>query len=72
VLHRRADLARPHEAELQEASWHEALANLAFRGAPVTFLCAYDSTGLPGPVLAYAASTHQAVIKNRQEIASAR
>jgi MEDS: MEthanogen/methylotroph, DcmR Sensory domain len=59
------------EAELQEAIRHEALINLAFRGSLVTFLCAYDSTGLPGSVIADAASTHPAVIKDRQEIASA-
>jgi anti-sigma regulatory factor (Ser/Thr protein kinase) len=60
------------EAELQEAIRHEALINLAFRGSPVTFLCAYDSTRLPGSVIADAASTHPAVIKDRQELASAR
>src|SRR2546421_12994827 len=60
------------EAERQEATRHEALINLAFRGSPVTFLCAYDSTGLPGSVMADAASTHPAVIKDRQELPSAR
>src|SRR6266550_3183783 len=60
------------EAERQEATRHEALINLAFRGSPVTFLCAYDSTALPGSVIADAASTHPAVIKDRREIASAR
>jgi anti-sigma regulatory factor (Ser/Thr protein kinase) len=60
------------EAELQEATRHEALINLAFRGSPVTFLCAYDSAGLPRSVMADAACTHPAVIKDRQEIASAR
>jgi hypothetical protein len=44
------------EAELQEATRHEALINLAFRGSPVTFLCAYDSTGLPGSVIGDAAA----------------
>jgi anti-sigma regulatory factor (Ser/Thr protein kinase) len=60
------------EAELQEATRHEALINLAFRGSPVTFLCAYDSAGLPRSVIADAASTHPAVIKDRRETASAR
>jgi anti-sigma regulatory factor (Ser/Thr protein kinase) len=60
------------EAEVQEATRHEALINLAFRGSPVTFVCAYDSTGLPGSVIADAASTHPAVIKDWQETASAR
>jgi anti-sigma regulatory factor (Ser/Thr protein kinase) len=59
------------EAELQEATRHEALINLAFHSNPVTFLCPYDSTGLPGLVIADAASTHPAVIKDRQEVASA-
>jgi anti-sigma regulatory factor (Ser/Thr protein kinase) len=60
------------EAELQEATRHEALINLAFRGRPVTFLCAYDSAGLPRSVITDAARTHPAIIKDRQEIASAR
>jgi anti-sigma regulatory factor (Ser/Thr protein kinase) len=60
------------EAELQEATRHEALINLAFRGSPVTFLCAYDSAGLPRSVIADAASTHPAVVKDRRETASAR
>ncbi len=60
------------EAEVQEATRHEALINLAFPGSPVTFLCTYDSTGLPGSVIADAASTHPAVIEDRQEITSAR
>jgi len=59
------------EAELQEATRHEALINLAFRGSPVTFLCAYDSTGLPGSVIGDAAGTHPAVIKDGQATASA-
>jgi anti-sigma regulatory factor (Ser/Thr protein kinase) len=60
------------EAELQEATRHEALINLAFRGSPVTFLCAYDSIGLPGSVIGDAEGTHPAVIKNRLATASAR
>jgi anti-sigma regulatory factor (Ser/Thr protein kinase) len=60
------------EAELQEATRHEALINLAFHGSPVTFLCAYDSAGLPGSVIGDAAGTHPAVIKDGQATASAR
>jgi anti-sigma regulatory factor (Ser/Thr protein kinase) len=59
-------------AEIQEATRHEALINLAFRDYPVTVVCPYDSAGLPGSVIADAASTHPAVIKDRQETASAR
>ena len=58
-------------AEMQEAVRHEALINLAFRGSPVTVLCPYDSAGLPGSVIADAVRTHPAVIKDRQETASA-
>ena len=58
-------------AEMQEATRHEALINLAFRDSPVTVLCPYDGAGLPGSVIADAASTHPAVIKDRQETASA-
>jgi anti-sigma regulatory factor (Ser/Thr protein kinase) len=60
------------EAELQEATRHEALINLAFRDSPVTVVCPYDSAGLPGSVIADAACTHPAVIKGRRETASAR
>jgi anti-sigma regulatory factor (Ser/Thr protein kinase) len=60
------------EAERQEATRHEALINLAFRDSPVTAVCPYDSTGLPGSVIADAACTHPAIIKDRQETASAR
>lgn len=59
-------------AEMQEAIRHEALVNLAFRGSPVTVLCAYDSAGLPASVIADAARTHPAVIKDGREMASAR
>ncbi len=59
-------------AEVQEATRHEALINLAFRHSPVTVLCPYDSTGLPKSVIADAARTHPAVIKDRQQTASAR
>jgi hypothetical protein len=33
--------------EIEEAVRYEALANLAFRDSPVTFLCAYDGARLP-------------------------
>ena len=59
-------------AEMREATRHEALINLAFRDRPVTLVCPYDRTGLPGSVIADAASTHPAVIKGGEETASAR
>src|SRR5437773_5133909 len=42
-------------AEMQEATRHEALINLAFRHSPVTVVCPYDRTGLPAWVMADAA-----------------
>ena len=59
-------------AEMREATRHEALINLAFRGSRATFVCPYDSAGLPGPVMADAASTHPVVIKGGEERASGR
>jgi hypothetical protein len=38
-------------AEIQEATRHEALINLAFGDSPVTFLCSYDRTALAGQSL---------------------
>ena len=58
-------------AEMREATRHEALINLAFRDSPVTVVCPYDSAGLPGAVVADAASTHPAIIKDGKETASA-
>ena len=58
-------------AEIEEATRHEALTNLAFRDSPVTVLCPYDGVRLPKSVLADAACTHPAVIRDRQEVASA-
>jgi anti-sigma regulatory factor (Ser/Thr protein kinase) len=57
-------------AEIQEATRHEALINLAFRDSTVTFLCPYDRAALAKSVIADAASTHPAVIRGRQETAS--
>jgi hypothetical protein len=57
-------------AEIEEATRHEALINLAFRDSPVTVLCPYDGVRLPKSVLADAACTHPAVIRDRQETAS--
>jgi anti-sigma regulatory factor (Ser/Thr protein kinase) len=58
--------------EVREAIRHEALINLAFRDSLVTIVCPYDSAGLPGSVIADAARTHPAVIKDDQATASAR
>ena len=45
-------------AEITEATRHEALINLAFRGRESTVLCPYDAAGLPAAVLADARRTH--------------
>jgi anti-sigma regulatory factor (Ser/Thr protein kinase) len=58
-------------AEMDEATRHEALVNLAFHDSRVTVLCLYDGTGLPESVIADAACTHPAIVKDRQETASA-
>ncbi len=56
--------------EIQEATRHEVLTNLAFRDSPVRVLCPYDGARLPESVLADTACTHPAVIRDRQEMAS--
>ena len=58
-------------AEMLEATRHEALINLAFRDSPMIFVCPYDSADLPGWVIADAASTHPAVIKDGKATVSA-
>jgi hypothetical protein len=45
-------------AELAEGIRHEALINVAFAGAAVTVLCAYDAERLASDVLASAERTH--------------
>jgi anti-sigma regulatory factor (Ser/Thr protein kinase) len=57
-------------AEIQEATRHEALINLAFRDCPVEVLCLYDRARLPKSLLADVACTHPAVISDCQEMAS--
>ena len=47
------------DAEICEATRHEALLNLAFARARATILCPYDASGLAGSVLAGARYTHQ-------------
>ena len=47
------------DAEICEATRHEALLNLAFARARATILCPYDASGLADSVLAGARYTHQ-------------
>ena len=51
--------------ELRETARHEALINSAFRDAPATILCPYDTTALASPVIAEAASPAPGSIANR-------
>jgi anti-sigma regulatory factor (Ser/Thr protein kinase) len=53
--------------ELQEATRHEALANLAFRDLRATVVCPYDTSALPGHVLANAAHTHPVLCSEGRE-----
>jgi anti-sigma regulatory factor (Ser/Thr protein kinase) len=51
------------DAEIREATRHEALINLAFGGADMTILCPYDAAGLPAEVIANACRTHPALAR---------
>jgi anti-sigma regulatory factor (Ser/Thr protein kinase) len=53
--------------EIRDATKHEALINLAWPGAPIRTLCAYDAASLPAEVLADAERTHPTVIQHGQE-----
>jgi anti-sigma regulatory factor (Ser/Thr protein kinase) len=53
--------------EIQEATRHEALINLAWPGAPIRVLCPYDAGALAREVLADAERTHPIVIERGQE-----
>ena len=48
--------------ELREATRHEALINLAFAEADASILCPYDTTRLPGAVIADAQRTHPTLV----------
>lgn len=51
-------------AEVQEATRHEALINLAWPDAPIRALCPYDAVRLESPVLRDAEMTHPWVMRN--------
>jgi anti-sigma regulatory factor (Ser/Thr protein kinase) len=53
--------------EIQEATRHEALINLAWPEVPIRVLCPYDTKGLAPEVLADAERTHPSVIERGQE-----
>lgn len=53
--------------EIQEATKHEALINLAWPGSPIRVLCPYDAARLPPEVLEDAERTHPTVIRRGAE-----
>jgi len=55
------------QAEIREATRHEALINLAFAGVPVTILCPYDIGGLSPATLADAERTHPVLWRGSRE-----
>jgi anti-sigma regulatory factor (Ser/Thr protein kinase) len=54
------------DAELCEATRHEALLNLAFATAPVSIMCPYDVRGLAADVVGGVQHTHPAVLHGGQ------
>ncbi|MBT2449767.1 sensor histidine kinase [Streptomyces sp. ISL-43] len=58
------------QAEVLEATRHEALINTAFAGRPATILCPYDVRGLAPEVLADARRTHPTLIEKGRDLAS--
>ncbi|MFG2712917.1 anti-sigma factor RsbA family regulatory protein [Streptomyces goshikiensis] len=58
------------QAEVREATRHEALINAAFAGRPATILCPYDVRGLSPAVVADARRTHPTVIEKGRDLPS--
>ncbi|MGP3683508.1 anti-sigma factor RsbA family regulatory protein [Streptomyces sp. IBSNAI002] len=58
------------QAEVLEATRHEALINTAFAGRPATVLCPYDAAGLPAAVVSDARRTHPTLIEKGTDLAS--
>ncbi len=52
------------DAELREATRHEALINLAFAGADADILCPYDTAGLAPAILTDAMRTHPLLLSD--------
>jgi anti-sigma regulatory factor (Ser/Thr protein kinase) len=55
------------EAEIREATRHEALINLALGSADATILCPYDAARLPTAVIADACRTHPVLARGPKE-----
>ncbi|MFF5703811.1 anti-sigma factor RsbA family regulatory protein [Streptomyces sp. NPDC012794] len=58
------------EAEVLEATRHEALINTAFAGRDASVLCPYDVAGLAATVVADARRTHPTVVEKGRELVS--
>lgn len=58
------------QAEVLEATRHEALINTAFAGRRATILCPYDVMGLPAAVVSDARRTHPTVIEKGEDLLS--
>lgn len=57
-------------AELREATWHEALINLAFATSAVDILCPYDTAELDAAVIADAGRTHPLLLSGGRQLPS--
>jgi hypothetical protein len=58
------------QAEICDATRHEALINMALSQAGITILCSYDATKLPIKVIADACRTHPVLHSSGRELAS--
>ncbi|MFE5804869.1 anti-sigma factor RsbA family regulatory protein [Streptomyces sp. NPDC056491] len=58
------------QAEVLEATRHEALINTAFAGRRATVLCPYDALGLPASVVSDARRTHPVVMEEGKVLLS--
>ncbi|MEV6735065.1 sensor histidine kinase [Streptomyces sp. NPDC051364] len=58
------------QAEVLEATRHEALINTAFAGRRATILCPYDVLGLPASVVSDARRTHPTLIEKGKDLLS--
>jgi anti-sigma regulatory factor (Ser/Thr protein kinase) len=47
-----------NEAQIRDWARHESVVNVAFAGLPISFMCPYDSRGLPPEILEHARRTH--------------
>ncbi|TDU74015.1 sensor histidine kinase [Streptomyces sp. KS 21] len=58
------------QAEVREATRHEALINTAFAGRRATILCPYDVPGLPAAVVSDARRTHPMLMEEGKDLPS--